>query len=213
MSKLIAKLFLFFVLISIISCSIKNNVRVLEIKDNPLIKALYLKDVEIRKLDAKTDTVNLEDYDKMHREQIFQLLAENRVLTSKDKIRAAWILQHTAAKFCDGELTSISPENFLLAYKLSSAALSQLETEKDTLIIRQENIPRIIALNYDRYLLFTFGYQKFGTQFVFDANTGEMLLAPIDTTLSDDEERKKYDVEPLNILLNKYKTKPMPSAN
>ncbi len=213
MSKLIAKLFLFFVLISSISCSIKNNVRVLEIKDNPLIKALYLKDVEIRKLDAKTDTVNLEDYDKTHREQIFQLLADNRVLTSKDKIRAAWILQHTAAKFCNRELTSISPENFLLAYKLSSAALSQLETEKDTLTIRQENIPRIIALNYDRYLLFTFGYQKFGTQFVFDDKTSEMLLAPIDTTLANDEERKKHNVEPLNILLNKYKTKPMQSAN
>lgn len=50
----------------------------LEIKDNPLIKALYLKDVEIRKLDAKTDTVNLEDYDKIHSEQIFQLIAEIR---------------------------------------------------------------------------------------------------------------------------------------
>lgn len=211
MSKFIVKLFSFFVFTSIIGCSVKNNVQVLEIKDNPLIKALYLKDVEIRKLDARTDTVNLEDYDKIHREQIFQLLAENRVLTTKDKIRAAWILQHTAAKICDGQLTGISPENFLLAYKLSSAVLSQLEKEKDTLTIRQENIPRIVALNYDRYLLFTFGYQKFGTQFVFDDETGEMLLAPIDTTLSNDGERKKHNVEPLNVLLNKYKIKPMPS--
>jgi hypothetical protein len=211
MSKFIVKLFSFFVFTSIIGCSVKNNVQVLEIKDNPLIKALYLKDVEIRKLDARTDTVNLEDYDKIHREHIFQLLAENRVLTTKDKIRAAWILQHTAAKICDGQLTGISPENFLLAYKLSSAVLSQLEKEKDTLTIRQENIPRIVALNYDRYLLFTFGYQKFGTQFVFDDETGEMLLAPIDTTLSNDGERKKHNVEPLNVLLNKYKIKPMPS--
>jgi hypothetical protein len=38
-----------------------------------------------------------------------------------------------------------------------------------------------------------------------------MFLAPIDTTLSNDEERKKYNVEPLNILQNKYKTKPMQS--
>lgn len=115
-----AKLFSFFVLTSIIGCSIKNNVQVLETKDNPLIKALYLKDFEIRKLDAETDTVNLENYDKIHREQIFRLLAENKVLTNMDKIRAAWILQHTEAKFCEGELKSISPENFLLAYKLSS---------------------------------------------------------------------------------------------
>ncbi len=211
MNKFIIKLFSFFVLISVIGCSIKNNVQVLEIRDNPIIKLLYLKDVEIRKLDAKTDTVNLENYDKIHREQIFQLLAENKVLTSNDKIRAAWILQHTAAKFCEGELTSISPENFLLAYKLSSVVLSKLEKEKDTLAIRQENIPRIVALNYDRYLLFSFGYQKFGTQFVFDEKTGEMLLAPIDTSLSNDEERKKHNVEPLKVLQNKYKMKPMTS--
>lgn len=213
MNKFIVKLFSFFVVTSIIACSIKKNEPVLETQDNPIIKAIYLKDVEIRKLDAKTDTVNLEDYDKIHREQIFHLLAENKVLTSKDKIRAAWILQHTAAKFCEGELTSISPENFLMAYKLSSVALSQLEKEKDSLTIRQNNIPRIVALNYDRYLLFTFGYQKFGTQFVFDDKTSEMLLAPIDTTLSNDEERKKYNVEPLNVLLTKYKIKTIPSAN
>ena len=62
---------------------------VLSTKDNPLIKALYLKDVEIRKLDTKTNTVKLNNYDNVHREQVFQLLAENRVLTSKYKIRAA----------------------------------------------------------------------------------------------------------------------------
>ncbi len=210
MNNLILKSFSLIILITIISCSIKNNEQVEETKDNPLIKELYLKDVEIRELDAKTDTVNLENYDKVHREQIFQLLAENKVVTNRDKIRAAWILQHTAAKFCDGELTSISPENFLLAYKLSSTALAQLEIEKDTLTIKRENIPRIVALNYDRYLLFTFGYQKFGTQFVFDEKTDEMLLAPIEATLSSDEERKKHNVEPLNVLMSKYKMKPMP---
>lgn len=54
--------------------------------------------------------------------------------------------------------------------------------ENDTLTIRKENIPRIVALNYDRYLWFKFGYQKFGTQFMFDDQTGEMLLVPIDMT-------------------------------
>jgi hypothetical protein len=208
MNNFIAHSFSLVVFFSIICCS-KKNEQVVETKDNRLIKELYLKDVEIRELDAKTDTVNLEDYDKVHREQIFQLLAENRVVTYKDKIRAAWILQHTAAKFCDKELTSISPENFLLAYKLSSTALSQLEMAKDTLTIRKENIARIVALNYDRYLLFTFGYQKFGTQFVFDDKTDEMLLAPIDTTLSSDVERIKYNVEPLSVLLSKNRMKPM----
>lgn len=209
MNRLFVKSFLFFLFVVIVSCSIIRKDKLKVEVDNSLIKEIYLKDIEIRELDAKTDTVNLEEYDKKHREQIFQLLAENKVITSRDKIRAAWILQHTAAKFCDGELTSLSSENFLLAYKLSSSALSQLEREKDTLTIKKENIPRIIALNYDRYLLFTYGYQKFGTQFVFDDKTEEMLLAPIDTTLSSDAERKKYNVEPLNLLLSKYKMKPM----
>lgn len=194
-----------------VGCSDNSQRKEMKQQDNPLIKTLYEKDIEIRKLDALTDTVNLENYDKVHREQIFQLLAENKVITARDRIRAAWILQHTAAKFCEGELTSISPENFLLAYKLSSSALAQLEKENDTLTIRKENIPRIVALNYDRYLLFTFGYQKFGTQFVFDDKTEEMLLAPIDTTLSNDIERIKHNVDPLNTLLSKHKMKPLPN--
>lgn len=193
-----------------VSCSTTKQTQVIKKEDNPLIEEMYKKDIEIRELDAKTDTVNLEAYDKVHREKIFQLLAENKVITPKDKIRAAWILQHTVAKICDGELTSLSPENFLLAYKLSSSALAELERKNDTATIRKQNIPRIIALNYDRYLLYTFGYQKFGTQFVFDDTSGEMLLAPIDITLANDEERKKYNVEPLNVLLKKYKMKSMP---
>lgn len=178
--------------------------------DNPIIKELYEKDIQIRELDEKTDTVNLEDYDKKHREQIFQLLADNKIITAKDKYRAALILQHTAAKICDGELTSISPENFLLAYKLSTSALSMLENEKDTTTLKNGHIQRMVALNCDRYLLYSFGFQKFGTQFVFDDKTDEMLLAPIDTTLSNDTERAKYYVEPINILLKKYRMKPMP---
>jgi hypothetical protein len=199
---------LLLIMVIVISCTAKKT-NIDGKKDNPLIKTLYQKDIEIRELDAKTDTVNLEAYDKKHREQIFQLLAENKLVTPKDKVRAAWILQHTAAKYCEGEITSLSPENFLLAYQLSSAALQQLTVQNDTATIRKENIPRVIALNLDRYLLYSFGYQKFGTQFVFDEATGEMLLAPVDTSLSSDEERRKFNVEPLDQLLSKYKMKPL----
>lgn len=197
------------VLCMALSCSAKKN-KVDKYIDNPLVETLFQKDIEIRELDARTDTVNLEAYDKKHREQIFQLLAENKLVTPKDKVRAAWILQHTAARYCDGEITSLSPENFLLAYQLSSAALQQLTAHNDTAAIRKQNVRRVIALNYDRYLLYSFGYQKFGTQFVFDDTTGEMLLAPIDTSLSTDEERSKFDVETLDQLLAKYKMKPLP---
>jgi hypothetical protein len=211
MNNIIIKTSLLISLFVAISCSVNKNYQNIKISDNQLIKELYQKDIEIRELDAKTDTVNLEEYDKKHREKIFELLAENKIITANDKYRAALILQHTAAKFCDGELTSISPENFLLAYKLSTTALSMLEKEKDTTTLRKGHIQRMIALNYDRYLLYSFGFQKFGTQFVFDDKTEEMLLAPIDTTLSSDAERAKYYVEPINLLLKKYKMKPMPN--
>lgn len=196
-----------------VGCSTTQHVQLIKSEDNLMIEEMYKKDIEMRELDAKTDTVNLEAYDKVHREKVFQLLADNKVITPKDKIRSAFILQHTVARICDGELTSLSPENFLLAYKLSSSALAELESKNDTVTIRKQNVPRIIALNYDRYLLYTFGYQKFGTQFVFDDKTGEMLLAPIDTTLANDEERKKYNVEPLHVLLKNYKMKPMPKKD
>lgn len=197
------------VMLMAISCTAKKTT-VDEKKDNPLVETLYQKDIAIRKLDAKTDTVNLEAYDKQHREQIFQLLAENKLVTPNDKVRAAWILQHTAARYCDGEITSLSPENFLLAYQLSFAAMKELTGLNDTATIRKQNVPRMIALNLDRYLLYSFGYQKFGTQFVFDDITGEMLLATVDTSLSSDKERKRYNVEPLEQLLAKYKMKPLP---
>ncbi len=198
-------------LLLIVSCGNNISKETTEIEDNSLIKELYNKDIEIRELDSKTDTVNLENYDKVHREKIFDLLASNKVKTPMDKYRAALILQHTAAKICDGQLTSISPENFLLAFHLSSSALNELKALNDTVTIKKENVARMVALNYDRFLLYSFGYQKFGTQFVFDDITGEMLLAPIDTSLTNDDERKKYQVEPLSMLLAKYKMKPLPT--
>lgn len=209
MNNVILKSFMLIVILLAISCSSNKISQKPKIIDNQLINKLYLKDIEIREIDAKSDTVILESYDKKHREKIFQLLAENKVITAMDKFRAAWILQHTAGKFCDGELTSISPENFLLAYKLSSEALSILQKEKDTATLNKGHVQRMVALNYDRYLLYTLGYQKFGTQFVFDDKTNEMLLAPIDTSLSNDEERAKYFVEPMKIILKNHKIKPL----
>lgn len=215
MRKIISINFFACVIVGILisGCAVNNQKQnsTSVIVDNLIIKELYEKDIQIRELDAKTDTVNLEEYDKKHREQIFQLLAENKVITAKDKYRAALILQHTAAKFCDGELTSISPENFLLAYKLSSTALSMFEDVKDSTTLKKGHIQRMVALNYDRYLLYSYGYQKFGTQFVFDDKTEEMLLAPIDTTLASDAERAKYYVEPIHTLLKKHRMKPMPN--
>jgi archaellum component FlaF (FlaF/FlaG flagellin family) len=210
MYKLLISLLVLFSALNFIRCSNQHSVNSGNNEDNEVIEELYNKDIEIRELDAKTDTVILENYDKVHREQIFELLADGKVITPTDKIRSAWILQHTVAQFCDGTLTSMSPENFLLAYKLSSSALSQLELLSDTSQIRKLNATRIVALNYDRYLLYSAGYQKFGTQYVFDDETGEMLLAPINTNLSSDAERTRFNVDSLHVLQSKHKMKPMP---
>jgi hypothetical protein len=203
--------FLLIALVSILSCKEGQDEKTVKPVDHPEIEQLFLKDIEVRELDARTDTVILENYDKVHRNRIFELLATGQVKTPLDKFRAALILQHTAGKLCEGELGSVSPENYLLAYHLSSAALQELQSANDTASLKKENFPRMVALNYDRFLLYTEGYQKYGTQFVFDAATGASLLAPIDTTLATDEERIRLNVAPLSELLSKYKMKPMPA--
>ena len=160
------------------------------ITDNEPLKSMYEKDLEIRELNAKEDTIRLEDYDKIHREKVFELLSRGLVITPLDKLRASWILQHTNITSCEGELRSISPENYLLAYHLIISAI------KDTANYHQKIPVRMAALNYDRYLLYTKGYQKYGTQRVFD-DEGNEFIAPIDTILATDEERMKYNVESL----------------
>lgn len=197
-------------LVTLLSCKEAQEEKTVKPIDNPEIEQLFLKDIELRELDARTDTVILENYDKVHRNRIFELLATGEVKTPLDKFRAALILQHTAGKLCEGELGSVSPENYLLAYHLSSAALKELQAANDTASLKKENFPIMVALNYDRFLLYTEGYQKYGTQFVFDAATGASLLAPIDTTLATDEERIRLNVAPLSELLSKHKMKPMP---
>lgn len=138
---------------------------------------MYQRDIEIGELDARTDTVNLEQHDKIHRDKIFEILAQNKVITPMDKYRAALILQHTAGKICDGQLTSESAENFLLAFHMSTSALNQLKLENDTLTIKKYSVPRMVALNFDRYLLFSKGYQKLGTQFTFDDKNGRNAIS------------------------------------
>ena len=63
------------------------------------------------------------------------------------------------------------------------------------------------AATYDRYLLYTAGYQKYGTQRVLDELTGEEVWAPINKETTD-EERAKYNVPVLKELLKNYKMKP-----
>ena len=103
--------FLLIALVSVLSCKEGQDEKTVKPVDHPEIEQLFLKDIEVQELDARTDTVILENYDKVHRNRIFELLATGQVKTPLDKFRAALILQHTAGKLCEGELGSVSPKN------------------------------------------------------------------------------------------------------
>lgn len=152
--------------------------------NNLELKKMVEKDQAIR---MSNNVTNLEEIDQLHRYRVFELLALDSIKTNEDKINAALILQHTALEYCGDKLKSKSPENYLLAYHFSKAA-------------------SFIAVTYDRYLLYTKGYQKYVTQRVFEDKTGEEVWAPIDQSTTD-QERALYNVPPLDSLLSKYRMK------
>lgn len=160
--------------------------------DNEDLVRMVLEDQEIR----NKDDADFEPLDKTHRNKVFELLANGLVTTNKDKLNAALILQHTALVFCNDELNSISAENYLLAYHLSKSAFENGEL----------SAANFVAVTLDRYLLYTVGYQKYGTQRVFDDETNEEMWAPIDS-LTTDEERRKYGVPSKDSLLLRFKIK------
>ena len=156
---------------------------------------MVIKDQQIRTLDNKD--FDLESIDKTHRKKVMELLANGLIRTTKDKLSAALILQHTSLTYCEKKLTSVSPENYLLAFELSKSAFDSGHKEA----------AYYVAITFDRYLLYTEGFQKYGTQRVFDDQTDEELWAPIDPRTTDDE-RAKYNVPKLDSLLKKYRMKP-----
>lgn len=63
-----------------------------------------------------------------------------------------------------------------------------------------EDARYLVAASMDRYLSFTEGKQRYGTNRVINQKTGREELVPIDRGTSD-EERKLYGVAPLKDLL------------
>ena len=152
---------------------------------------MVLKDQEIRIKNLE----NLDSIDKPQRIRLMEMIANGNIKTDKDKLNAALILQHTSLTYCNDKLSSVSNENYLLAYLFSKSAFENGYKEA----------AYYVAITYDRYLLYTEGYQKYGTQRIFDENEEE-VWAPIDTKTTD-EERAEYNVPPLKELLKKYKIK------
>lgn len=143
------------------------------------------------------DKSGLAEQDVLHRKRLFELLAMGKVVTPKDKLRAALLLQHTDLFYCEKELKSTSVENYYLAYQLSKSAAEAGDT----------TALYFSAVAYDRYLSLTEGYQKYGTQKFYDQATDAMLWAPIDSSTSD-AERARFNIPPLAELLKQAPMKP-----
>lgn len=164
------------------------------VKNNDELKAMVVKDQAMR---SSAKDVDLEATDKVHRDRVFELLAAGCIQTNEDKLNAALILQHTALIYCNDKLKSVSPENYLLAYQLSKSAFEAGD----------ERAAYFVATTYDRYLLYTQGYQKYGTQRIFDEQTGAEMWAPIDPVTTD-AERRMYSVPAFDSLLRQYTMQP-----
>lgn len=128
--------------------------------------------------------------DDARRRRVLELLALGEVLTPQDKLNAALILQHTPGLVCEGKLMSVSPENYLLAHHLAKAAHAAG--------LKQAGV--LVASTIDRYLSFTEGRQRYGTNQLVDLESGESYLPEIDRSVSD-EERASLGVPPLATLL------------
>ncbi len=134
--------------------------------------------------------------DQQRRERVFQLLAGNMVITPADKLAAAVILQHTPLSVCDGIFVSRSVENYLLANELARAAW--LEGE--------ERAQRLIAQTLDRYLVYTEGKQRYGTQRFWDEIEQQEVLYPIDPATTDSA-RVALGIDSLCVLLRTWPMK------
>ncbi len=167
------------------------------VKNNSELEQMVVQDQKMRMKDSNEPT---EPKDKIHRHRVMELLSNNLVKTPDDKFNAALILQHTALTYCNNELKSISPENYYLAFTLAKSSMDS----------GNKGSVSLVAATYDRFLYFTEGYQKYGTQKIYYKDTDEMLWAPIDP-LTTDEERKRYGVKALSELLKETKMKTIPN--
>jgi hypothetical protein len=131
--------------------------------------------------------------DDERRTRVMELIAAGAVVTPRDKFNAGLVLQHTGLTFCDGVLKSQSAENYLLAHHYFESALAAgLEAARG-----------LSAMAIDRYLSFTKGIQKYGTNLVFNQETGKDEWVPIDRNTTD-AERARYGIAPLATLLAQH---------
>ena len=175
-----SKFTILFLIVCVACKSAKNGT--VQQENNYELEQMIKKDQEIRTNDSDEP---FEPIDQKHRLRVFEMLVNGELQTATDNENAALLLQHTAATYCNDKLVSVSPENYYLAYCLAKKACGNCY---------------LTAVTLDRYLLFTVGQQKFGTQKEWSEQEQKFLWSPIDSTTSD-AERSAYSVPTLQNLL------------
>jgi len=157
---------------------------------NAALKSLAEEDQAVR-LDPGKKATHLKDDDRI--KLVLELLAKGAAQTPEDKFNAAIVLQHTPLTFCEKRLVSASPYNYLLAHYLARQSYEGGYAQARELV----------AQSIDRYLSFTEGHQRYGTNRITNQVTGKEELVPIDRNVPDSE-RAKYGIPPLAQLLKAY---------
>jgi hypothetical protein len=170
-----------------LACSSPNSSAPQPASNNALLATLAQEDQSYRR------GVKVERTDEERAALVLGELGAGKVMTPADRANAALVLQHTGLKFCDGKLVSHSPDNYLLAYRLASSAYDA----------GHQPARALVAQTIDRYLSFTKGMQKYGTNRVINQETGKEEWVPIDRSTTD-AERAKYGVPPLETLLRQF---------
>ncbi len=124
------------------------------------------------------------EQDKIHRQQVRELIDQGVLQEPMDYHHAAMVFQHGA-----------SSDDFKLAHELAAKAVEMGSTQSKWLF----------AATLDRYLLSTDQPQKYGTQFRM-ADSGEWELGPYDPATTD-EERAEYFVPPIAEAIARYNKK------
>jgi len=156
-----------------------------ELVDNAKLQELVDADQRDRSSDSEEPFAPKDDE---RRKLLFEMLAKNEVITPKDKLNAAIILQHTGMIFVDDNMKSKSVENLFLAHQLAKAAYEE----------GYEKARYFTAVTYDRYCWMAFGFQKYGTQSTYINDEDVWVTIDPETT---DEESEVYNVPTLKKLL------------
>ncbi|MEJ2010345.1 MAG: hypothetical protein P8Z30_19695 [Acidobacteriota bacterium] len=140
---------------------------------NPEMRRIFEADQKDRQgAFGKIDWAMVSIRDAAHRKQVRQLLAEGKLHTGKDFLRAAFIFQHGG-----------TPDDYLLAHTLAMIAVARGEGDAIW----------IAAASLDRYLLSIHQPQIYGTQFMTKPD-GQATQEPYNRHLISDALRHDLGV-------------------